>query len=60
MIALDTVILILMVYEFASRLSDYDWFLESKKNLCVKVVYVLSVLKHFVSKKWYSENLQNS
>ena len=33
----DTDILILMVHEFASRLPDHDWFLQTKKSKFVNV-----------------------
>ena len=36
-IASDTDILILIVYVFVSRLSNHDWFLQTKKNQFVNV-----------------------
>ena len=48
-IATDTDILILMVYAFASRLPDHDWFLKIKQNKFVNVSKIHDYIGNTVS-----------
>ena len=47
--ALDTNMLILMVHVFASRLSDHDWFLQTKKNQFVNISKIHEYISNAVA-----------
>ena len=48
-IASDTDILIFIVHVFVSRLSDHDWFLQTKKNQFVNVSKIHNYIANAVA-----------